>query len=544
MVTNILTPLDDTRTGTVRMDQTTNSKEIVENKNESYKLSSGDYSNCLERAQNDEFDFEDGSDNKLKHIIDTERYRNWRICGKPTDNNTDSATTAPFSPLSKGLVIASDAPASDINDDYFTSASHSLKTCNFSGSSNSGSSSPVIPTLNTEYASRTNVATTPRGEGLLELKEQSLMGESLDDEAIKNGINRTVSNNLAGIVISSGPGGHFETFEGIRHNADPACKIYSPSLLHAQNTMISLQGEVAMHFTEQQPQDTAASSIYPIICNAKRRDMVTDIGLIANNSNSVSVHSDGQVYSGNTFEAINPNFNSRLFIASEQEVKTGSSCADINNQEGPAKKSSLVSPVLMTNTTLHANDVIFTDTNNVTSNYYANDRVDVHSNTTQPSSNAAPTTKPNTINNTKISSVTATCITKQSNHDIVYKYANEFVTNFPIAKTIPPTNMRSKLAETNSSINKPKAIFRKSLLKSKIFRGKHSMVREGSIPITKTYNAEKTIIPDTPLPIIPLTLSLVSRASSTQTPAAAADDDGKYIPCGVLANIASMLHFI
>ena len=526
MVPNVLTSLEDPRMNTARINQPPNPSEIV-NKSETYKLLSDKNVNGSEGIQ-EEFDFEDSRDNKLNPIVDQDKHVAWRAYEGHIDNIANVSDSSPLSPLSSTLASASTTLSSDVNDECFTSVSQGLKTYNFPGATNNKSDNLGIASSDVENSLRANTTSSPEGENTLKLREKSLVKDGTgDQEGVKGEIYSKVRNNLAGIVISSGPGGHFETFEGNGHSEESFCKIYSPSLVHAQNVDISIQGEVATNFAEQQPQDTAAAAeVESMLCN-NQRSMVSNLGYAPNLSYTITEFAGSQIFNDNTPE--NTHANLSELIDSKPDVVASFSNIDINARKVPVNQSYLISNQLTANALLDRNGTIITHSN-VTSNR-DDHRKDLHYSTTHFTLKSCPTIQPSIIDKA-ISPCSGTL--KCNNHNSACKYDKKFVTHSGSAKTKAHKKKRPMLHGVDFSTNKSKTIFQKSILK-KIARGIESLESEA---LTKTINdnLETKLIPSKTQANVSMEVNLVSRTSNNQTHV---DDDhsnghGKYIVYDVI----------
>jgi hypothetical protein len=175
------------------------------------------YSNSSSVLEKSEFSGERNGSNNLNETAYPEKHGPWNVNNTIT-NNDNGTPMAPFSPLSKVMAIASTAPMSPITDDYFDSESASP----ISGeNSREKEFDKSMPTLYQPTKSSTNTVADCNEEGSSKYNGKvSEIDESSGECHLSHPVDSRVGNNLAGIVISSGPGGHFEAFE-VLEASDP-----------------------------------------------------------------------------------------------------------------------------------------------------------------------------------------------------------------------------------------------------------------------------------------------------------------------------------
>lgn len=263
METQILNTMDDSRSSIAKMQNTNNLKGSEEVCNETHSTSNENFPNLSSRVYSDKFTVGNHSDNQTKNIIHPDKIESWSMTQASSDISFDS-NMIPSSPLSKALAMASQSPISDINDDYFESLSQSPKS--YSKKNGADTQYPITNNSNNEIKLQERSVRMYRNDqssiskGILSAKEDS------DELTTSNGVDTKVDNNLAGIVISSGPNGHFETFEGNGDNLYPHIAI-SETILHAQSTSnTTFQDELTLNLLEQQfENDNVVSNLVDFI---------------------------------------------------------------------------------------------------------------------------------------------------------------------------------------------------------------------------------------------------------------------------------------
>ena len=246
METQILNTLDDSRSNAAKMQNTNNLKGSEDVNNETHSTSNETFPNLSSRVYSDKFTVGNHSDNETKNIIHPDKKETWPMTQASSDISFDS-NMIPSSPLSKALALASQSPISDINDDYFESLSQSPKS--YAKKNGADTQYPMHNNSNNEIKLQERSVRMYRNDQSSISKDTLSAKEDSDQLITSNGVDSKVDNNLAGIVISSGPNGHFETFEGNGDNLYPHIAI-SETLLHAQST--TFQDELTLNLLDQQ----------------------------------------------------------------------------------------------------------------------------------------------------------------------------------------------------------------------------------------------------------------------------------------------------
>ena len=253
----MINSLEESRTNDAKIPTPGVSKDTYEVHKDTHQTPNDAFPNLPSRVYSDKFTVGNNSDNQTKNIIHPEKNQNWAMTQASSDIGFDS-NIVPSSPLSKALALASQSPISDINEDYFESLSQSPKS--YTRKIKPDATYPNTSNVSNEIKHPDKSFRTYGNDESSVSKGVLADPNDVDVPASSNGIDTKVDNNLAGIVISSGPNGHFETFEG---NGD---KIYphndiSDMLMHAQSTNnLALQDELTLSLLEQQFQD---SSVVP-----------------------------------------------------------------------------------------------------------------------------------------------------------------------------------------------------------------------------------------------------------------------------------------
>ena len=249
METQILNTLDDSRSNAAKMQNTNNLKGSEEACNEIRNTSNETFPNLSSRVYSDKFTVGNHSDNETKNIIHPDKKEVWSMTQAPSDIGFDS-NMIPSSPLSKALAMASQSPISDINDDYFESISQSPRS--YAKQNGADTQYPINSNSKNEIKLQERSVRMYRNDQSSISKDILSAKEDSDEQTTSNGVDSKVDNNLAGIVISSGPNGHFETFEGNGDNLYPHIAI-SETIMHAQSTSnTTFQDELTLNLLEQQ----------------------------------------------------------------------------------------------------------------------------------------------------------------------------------------------------------------------------------------------------------------------------------------------------
>ena len=123
-----------------------------------------------------------------------------------------------LSPLPKAFEAAAEETPDGMSDHCFKSTTQGFNDSTFLPTYHKGNNN-VVMAVGNEAQPCNKTQSDPGGDLNInrDFVQHSLVNDYTSSEGqIKEGLENRVSNNLAGIVISSGPGGHFETFEGIK----------------------------------------------------------------------------------------------------------------------------------------------------------------------------------------------------------------------------------------------------------------------------------------------------------------------------------------
>ena len=557
MVGNILNPLDDSRSVPYKMQQPSNSRETAETRNtEYYKVPTDDtYSHCPERMQSDKIETENTSTDKdIKKTDHPEKRGIWNINHESRSNEVDS-NIAPLSPLSKALAMASVTPVSDIADDYFDSMSQEFNTYNLSRSRKEERYGEGVPNINNEIKQSSSPASNYIEDRSLQLKNESSAKDSaIGADAIQNGVNSKAGNNLAGIVISSGPGGHFETFEG-NECSKQVPNYHSKSSLHVKNTIIPLllQGDdLTLSLLEQQFQDNDVVSnigdsdflCYTNLFNSY--NMVSD--LPSNNSKSLSNFKSGhnQNVNGNLTTEVYSDIFTELIYPYNQS--TESNCYPNEEAQKPSSGNSfLVSSNVKTHTELNPTCLKLPNTNTAKFN---TDELSAPCNKNSLQFHPKPPfMAPYTMiaKENNFPALNVNTITTQSKNDNACITTDNDDTIVLATTKIQPRKKHSLRVNANSKGKKStKPIFQKSLLKSKNTLNIYNTGCDSLYPKTQNGNVDPSLITDHIKQPIISQMSLVSTTSSNVAFGAALDHDipGKFISLEEFSNNFSMdFHF-
>ena len=477
MVGNILNPLDDSRSVPYKMLQPSNSRETAEtHNNEYYKVPTDDtFSHCPQRMQSDKIEAEKtSSDKEMKKTDHPEKRGIWNINHESSCNDVGSNIT-PLSPLSKALAMASTAPVSDNADDYFDSMSQEFNTYNLSGNRKEERYGEGVPNINKEIKLSSSPVSNYVEDRSLQLKNESSAKDSgIGTDAIQNGVNSKAGNNLAGIVISSGPGGHFETFEGNKCSKQSP-KFQSKPTLHVQNTIIPLllQGDdLTLSLLEQQFQDNdvVSNTGSDFLCYANlfnSYNMVSD--LPSNNSQTLNEFKFGhnQNINGNWTTGFHSDIFSELVHPDNQSTESNCSLNE-KTQKTSSRDSILVSSNVKTDTELNPTCLKLPDTNTSNCN---TDELSAPCNKNSMQFHPKPPCIAQHNMNIKENKPTALNVnanTTQSKNDRACITTDNDATIVLATTKMQPRKKHSLIVNANSKSKKStKPIFQKSLLKSK-----------------------------------------------------------------------------
>ena len=522
MANHMLNPLEDCRPGTARMLQATNISENTENNCERYCLSSGSFSNSPQQLHGYQFDVSKTSDKGAAKTIHPEKHGTWNLNTVPGENGVDP-NMGRLSPLSKALAMASNENISNFNDEYFDSVQQSIKTHSVPNNTKEEHYNESMPEASKVCEAPANPISDKKKDCSLKPEGNSLTNSQAKEDSSQGGINSKVNSNLAGIVISSGPGGHFETFEGKGDTTDSLSVNYPHPLMHAPNTTTPFQDEIKINLLRQQYRDSVAPNLSPTIgCETPfdSSELVSTLNFDTSNLDIESRFNDNPAPYYTAIHDAYPDLFSELF---DQQKDIGTLGIDI---KASTSKISFPTETLM-NEHVNSNAITFNETNNDTFNDNLDGFPALRNDEMQFLPNAPSTTHKNDTNKTKTPLiVTFNKSPRRNFHDTEYISSIDRKIS---STTKTPLRIKRRFlnSKSNRSKTSTKTPFQKSLLKSKnqcnYYTGDDTLTQKPLL--TNTENAVDT---NSNLPTIPIMNSLVSTSSSNQNHVANDDKHGKY----------------
>ena len=484
-------------------------------------------SSVLEKS---EFAGERNGSNNLNETAYPEKNGPWNVNNTIT-NNDNGTPMAPFSPLSKVMAIASTAPMSPITDDYFDSESASPLAGEHGREKEFDKS---MPTLYQPTKSSTNtVGDCNEKDSSKYNGKVSEVDESSGESHLSNFKDSTAGNNLAGIVISSGPGGHFEAFEGNSHVTELQPVMFPYPSMHVKTSNIAMLDQLNKTFIEQSCKDKAVPEPnFDLLDFSPIIDLWNSVSNVNVNSNKIDVDLKLQ----------NTNLSKTNYIdgAFEHHISKSMSepAAAISNQVvGEDVTCKIDNPYPFSNVSglvaVETDDPACLNTNGFPSRGNRNpssiDDVDVDTEPTHNIDISTESTKQynNTNRNNDAFAPLRTLQLQSTNDTLCKKYIH--------SETKPQITCHDILTQANDTIMKSvdnlksaKPIMQKSLLKCKnnVSRDTECNKRKN---LAQNKNSKFSSIRDFKQPIIPLTPSLPSTASSNQNNAVNDDEFGKHI---------------
>ena len=184
---------------------------------ERLKFSNDDYPKCSGYEQKEHFNFgKNGNDSSITSTIRSVKNASSSFANAIA--NIGCSGPSALSPLPKAFEAAAEETPDGMSDDCFKSTTQGFNDSTFLPTYHKGNNN-VVMAVGNEAQPCNKTQSDPGGDLNInrDFVQHSLVNDYTSSEGqIKEGLENRVSNNLAGIVISSGPGGHFETFEGIK----------------------------------------------------------------------------------------------------------------------------------------------------------------------------------------------------------------------------------------------------------------------------------------------------------------------------------------
>ena len=475
-----------------------------------------------------EFSGERNGSNNLNETAYPEKHGPWNVNNTIT-NNDNGTPMAPFSPLSKVMAIASTAPMSPITDDYFDSESASP----ISGeSSREKEFDKSMPTLYQPTKSSTNTVGGCNEEGSSKYNGKvSEIDESSGESHLSHPVDSRVGNNLAGIVISSGPGGHFEAFEGNRLNVtelQPVMFSLYPSM-HVQTSNISMLDQLNKKFVEQSRKDKAVPEPNFDLLDGPIIDLWNSVSNVNVNSNKIDVdlkleNTNSCKTNGAYMPHISKSMSDPAVVVCNQVVGEDVTCK-IDNPYPFSNVSGLVA--------VETDDPACLNTNGFPSRGICNpssiDDVDVDTESTHNTDiNTESTKRYNNTNPNNDAFASLRTLQFQTTNDRLCKKDIFSATKPQMTYYGTLTQADNSILKSVGNLKSTKPNIQKSLLKCKnnVSRVTENNKRKN---LAQIKNSQLSSISDFKQPIIPLTPSLPSTASSNQNTAVNDDEFGKYI---------------
>lgn len=481
------------------------------------------YSNSSSVLEKSEFAGDRNGSNNLNETAYPDKNGPWNVNNTIT-NNDNGTPMAPFSPLSKVMAIASTAPMSPITDDYFDSESASPLA---GESSTEKEFAKSMPTLYQPTTSSTNtVGDCNEGGSSKYNGKVSEIDESSGESHLSNYVDSRVGNNLAGIVISSGPGGHFEAFEGNSYNTELQPKMFPYPSMHVKTSNISMLDQLNKKFVEQSCQDKAVPEPFFDLLDGPIIDLWNSVSNVNINSNKIDVdlkleNIELSKTNGAFWHYISKSMSGPAAVVSNQVVGEDANCK-IDNPYPFSNVSGLVA--------VETDDPACLNTNGFPSRGNRNpssiDDVDVD---TEPTHNidinTESTKRYNNTNRNNDAFAPLRTLQWQTTNDSLCKKDIFSATKPQITCYDTLTKANNSFLKSVGNLKSTKLNIQKSLLKSKN-NVRHVTENNKRKNLAQTKNSQFSSTSDFTQPNIPLT---PNTSSSNQNNAVNDVDFGKYI---------------